>query len=122
MMLLIPGVLFNDLIADMRFFEANLPLDIERPKNFVDVGDLVLSRQDPIVTVKVANHQILRVSALLLEVLLIAILKQFLVILPAANEQDELQDHDSLAAEILEILLMLVIIWYIQDDKGEMIE
>lgn len=121
-MLWVPGVLFNDLISDICFFETDLPFYLESTKYFMYVGDLVLPRQDSIVTVKVTNHHVFRVPALPLQKLLIPILKQFLIILPGTNEQYKLQDHNSLTAKILEILLMFVIIRHIKDHKGEMIE
>jgi hypothetical protein len=112
----------NDLIPDICIFETNLPFYFKLPKYFMDVGDLVLPRQHSIVTVKITNHHVFRVPTLPLQKLLIAILEQFLIILPDSNQQDQLQDHDSLAAKILEILLMLVIIRDIEDHKGEMVE
>lgn len=122
MMLLIPSMGLNDLIPNICFFEADLPFYFKLPKHFMDIGDLVLPRQHSIVAVKVANHHIFRVPTLPLQKLLIAILKQFLIILPDSNQQNQLQDHDSLAAKIFEILLMLVVIRDIEDHKGEMVK
>ena len=122
MVLWIPGMLFDDLIADGCFLETDLPLYLELAEYFVDVGDLVLPWQHSIVTVKVANHHVFLVPALLLQKLLIAILEQLLIILPTADQQHQLQDHDGFIAQILEMLLVLLIIRDVEDHKGEMVE
>jgi hypothetical protein len=59
-------MLLHQLVPNLGIFEVDLSLDIQIAKNFMDIGNLVLSQQDSIMTVEIASHELLLIAAIFL--------------------------------------------------------
>lgn len=73
--LLIPIVLLDYNIFDVRLLEVYLSSDIEVGEDFVDIGNLIFSWEDSIMAIKLAGNKLIIISAVCLQILLVSIHK-----------------------------------------------
>jgi hypothetical protein len=86
------------------------------------IGYLVLSGENPIVTVEIASHQFLLSATVLLQKLLIGIFYELLIVGCCRDEEDHLVGHHCSLGQLLEVVLVFFVIRDVEDYEGEVLE
>ena len=104
--MLIPDMIFHELIPDFGRFEVDNSFHIESSQDRVNLFGLFLSVNHSISTIELAHHKILLVPAELFQNVFISSFQHVLVIISFTNQQYDFVDHDSRLTSPREVYML----------------